>query len=344
MTFGKAGALLEAHFTLGAPLFYLGELILASHHMDQWVALYDPQQHCVHAAAIYGQDAGVACLGFTAWALWLRGYPDAAFTRSYEAMTLAQELAHPYSLAWAMVFVAIIHHIRREGQQARECTEVEMVLASEQGFPFWVTAGMCFQGWALMTEGQVAQAVEQISQGLSIWQTTGAEQIKSYFLSMLAEAYGQDQQTAAGLGVLAEALTLGDTHGERWWHAELYRLEGEFLLQQVSLDEPQAERYFHQALALARHQQAKSLELRAAMSLTRLWQRQGQRAEAYELLAPIYSWFTEGFDTARLMGGLGAPGRARRITRASLYAVLQNAQLRLTGAPPTPPGSTPRVR
>jgi len=294
-----SGALLEAHFTLGAPLFYLGEFVLASHHMEQGVALYDPQQHRGHAA-IYGQDAGVACLGFTAWALWLRGYPDAALTRSYEALSLAQELAHPYSLAWAMVFVAVIHHLRREGRQTRERAEVEMALASEQGFPFWVAAGMCFWGWALMTEGQVTQGVGQISQGLRIWQTTGAELIKPYFLSMLAEAYGHDKQMAAGLGVLAEARTLGDTHGERWWHAELYRFEGEFFLQQGSPDAPQAARCFHQAIALARHQQAKSLELRAAMSLTRLWQRQGQRAEAYELLAPIYGWFTEGFDTPDL--------------------------------------------
>jgi predicted ATPase len=159
---------------------------------------------------------------------------------------------------------------------------------------------MCFRGWALMHEGQEAQGVVQISQGLSLWQTTGAELLKPYFLSLLAEAYGRGKQTSEGLGVLAEALTLADKNGERFWYAELWRLKGELLLQPACRDEPQAERCFHQAIALARHQQAKSLELRAAMSLTRLWQRQGRRQAAYELLAPIYSWFTEGFDTADL--------------------------------------------
>jgi predicted ATPase len=264
------------------------------------VSLYDPQQHRTHAT-IYGQDAGVACLGLSAMALWLRGYPDAALTRSYEALKLAQELAHPYSLTWAMVFVTSVHIVRREGRQTRERAEVEIALASEHGFPFWVAAGMCLRGWALRTEGQEEQGVVQISQGLSIRrQATGAALIKPYFLSLLAEAYGHDKQTAAGLGVLAEPLTLADKNGERFWYAELWRLKGELLLQPACRDEPQAERCFHQAIALARHQQAKSLELRAAMSLTRLWQRQGRRQAAYELLAPIYSWFTEGFDTADL--------------------------------------------
>jgi predicted ATPase len=159
---------------------------------------------------------------------------------------------------------------------------------------------MCFRGWALMIGGQEEQGILQISQGLSIYQATGTELIKPYFLSMLAEGQGKARRADEGLGVLAEGLTRGDTNGERWWHAELYRLKGELLVPQGCPDERQAESCFSQAIAIARAQQAKSLELRAATSLSRLWQRQGKRDEARQLLAPVYGWFTEGFDTADL--------------------------------------------
>jgi predicted ATPase len=160
--------------------------------------------------------------------------------------------------------------------------------------------GTCLYGWALAQQGRGAEGIEQGRQGIAAWRATGAELAQPHWLSLLAETYGHVGQVEAGLEVLDEALERVDAHGERYSEAELYRLKGELLLQQALPDMPQAETCFQRAIDVARRQQAKAWELRAAMSLSRLWQRQGKRAEAHELLAPIYAWFTEGFDTADL--------------------------------------------
>jgi len=156
------------------------------------------------------------------------------------------------------------------------------------------------QGWTLLTQGHAAEGMAQLCAGLDAYRAKGTEMNLPYFLARLAVAYQIQGQVEEGLTVLAEALALVDKNDERWWEAELHRLKGELLLLQAVPDAPQAEICFQQALTVARHQQAKSLELRAAMSLSRLWQHQGKRAEAHQLLAEIYSWFTEGFDTADL--------------------------------------------
>jgi predicted ATPase len=173
-------------------------------------------------------------------------------------------------------------------------------LATEQGFPFWRAFGSILQGWALAHQGQTQEGLEQIQQGLTAWRATGAEQARSYFLALLAEAYGSMGQPEAGLTVLAEALTLVGEAGERCFEPEIYRLKGELLMQRSVDHHAEAQACFQQAIAVARRQQAKSWELRAAISLSRLWQRQGQCAAAHELLAPLYGWFTEGLDTADL--------------------------------------------
>jgi predicted ATPase len=191
-----------------------------------------------------------------------------------------------------------------------------VALCTEQGFPVWWACGTILQGWALAAQGQSRDGLAQLRQGLAAWQATGAGAETPYFLALLAEAHGKGGQPDQGLPVVAEALGMADRNAERFYEAELYRLQGELTLQKVHVAgdtchvgtlppvapslQAEAEAYFQQALAMARHQQAKSLELRAAMSLSRLWQQQGKRAEAYELLAPIYGWFTEGFDTADL--------------------------------------------
>jgi predicted ATPase/class 3 adenylate cyclase len=312
-----AGLLLEAHFTLGMTLFYRGELTAARVHLEQGIALYDAQQHRTHTA-LYGHNPGVACLCFAAWTLSLLGYLDQALQRIRDALTLAQELSHPHSLVWAIDFGAIVHHMRREWLQTRERAEAVIALASEQGYPLWVAAGTCFRGSALLQTGQVDEAITQIRQGLSFWQGTGAALARSYFMATLAEAYGKNGQYDEGWRMLAEALEFADTHGDRFWEAELYRLRGELLLQQTTgrkqEDQPppepsmlaeaehsvrsEAAACFQQALTVARRQQAKSLELRAAISLSRLWQHQGKPDDARHLLAEIYGWFTEVFDTA----------------------------------------------
>jgi predicted ATPase len=156
------------------------------------------------------------------------------------------------------------------------------------------------RGWALAHQGQAQEGTEQITQGLRACRATGAEEGRPYFLSLLAEAHGTLGEPEAGLTILTEALTLVDTTGERVWEPELYRLKGALLLQYSSDNQAEAERCFQHAIAIAQNQQAKSWELRAATSLARLWQQQGKRQDACDLLAPVYGWFTEGFDTADL--------------------------------------------
>ena len=297
-----AALLLEAHHALWATLLWSGEFASARAHIEQGRALYDPQQHHAHALLYGGHDPGVCCLSYAALSLWSLGYPDQALQSMREALTLAQALAHPPSLAAALDFATILHQSRREQQATHERAEALMALATEQGFAQHLAQATIMRGWALAAQGQGAEGTAQMRQGLAAHQATGSERQRPYNLALLAEAYGSIGQTAEGLSLLAEGLATVDRTGERGWEAELRRLQGELLLAQAGewQQVPEAEACFHQALAVARRQQAKSWELRAATSLSRLWQQQGKRAEAHELLAPIYGWFTEGFDTADL--------------------------------------------
>jgi predicted ATPase len=290
--------LLEAHFAQGGILLHRGEVDPACLHLEQGFALYDPQQHRSHAF-IYGYDPGVVCLSRGSWALWLRGYPDQARQKHQGALSLARELRHPPSLALALCFAVMFHQFRREGSEAQAQAEAAISLATEQGFAHWVAWARGPWGWALTEQGQGEEGVVQIQQGLAFCQAIGAEINRPYLLAPLAEAYGKNGQAAAGLATLAEALRAVHS-GERFWEAEIHRLQGELLLARSAEHHAEAETCFRQALDIAHRQQEKSLELRAATSLSRLWQQQGKRGEARELLAPVYDWFTEGFDTADL--------------------------------------------
>jgi predicted ATPase len=289
--------LVQAHRALGEALQNLGELLPAQQHLAQASALYDPQHHYARAVL---SDPGVYGLSFVAWVLWLLGYPEQALQRSQAALALARALSHPQSLASALVFAAMLHQCRRERHRVQDRAEAAITLAREQGLPHQVAYGSILRGWALAMQGQWEQGMAQTQQGLGAQQAVGAQIARPHFLALLTEAHAAAGQAEAGLEALTEALALVDHTEERYWEAELYRLKGELLLQQGIPHAPQAEACFQQALAVARRQQAKSWELRAAMSLARLWQQQGQRAEARELLAPVYDWFTEGFDTADL--------------------------------------------
>jgi predicted ATPase len=249
---------------------------------------------------LYGEDTGVICHIHAAWALWYLGYPDQGLARSHETLRLAQQSAHPYSLTYVLGYTAQLHQYRREGRFAQEYAEAAIRLATDQGFPQQKAIGMLHRAWALVYQGQVREGVQQLTQGLSAFRATGAELAVPYYLALLAEAQGTTGEPKAGLAGLTEALTLVDTTGERWYDSEIYRLKGELLLQQSSDNQAEAEACFHKALVIARNQQAKSFELRIATSLARLWQQQGKRQEAQDLLAPAYGWFTEGFDTADL--------------------------------------------
>jgi predicted ATPase/predicted transcriptional regulator len=291
--------LLAAHRALGSTLFFLGAAASAYTHLAQGLRLYDPQQHRA-AAFRYGDDAGVNCHNYTARTLWIRGYPDQGLARTQEVMMLVQQLAHPYSLTLALVNASIFHTFRREVRAAQEHAEAALNLATEQGFPYWMAQSAILRGWTLAQQGQAQAGIEQLIQSLRALRATGAKIWRPYYFALLAEAQGIQWEPEAGLTVLAEALTLVDKTGERWSEPELYRLQGELLLQQASDNQHEAETCFQHAMAIAQNQQAKSWELRASTSLARLWQQQGKRQEAHDLLAPVYHWFSEGWDTADL--------------------------------------------
>jgi predicted ATPase len=243
----------------------------------------------------------VGCQCFAALALWFLGYPAQALEKTHKTLTLAQELSHPFSLVYALTFAARLHQDRRQGQLTQERAEAAMLLSTEQGFPEWLAVGGLLRGWALARQGWKEEGIAQMDKSLAAYRALGGELWRAYGLSLLAEAYGKVGQAEEGLRVLAEGLVAAHTSGQRLYEAELYRLKGELLLKQAIPDAQEAEACFRRASDIARQQQAKSLELRAAMSLSRLWQQQGKCDEARALLAPIYGWFTEGFDTADLL-------------------------------------------
>jgi class 3 adenylate cyclase/predicted ATPase len=291
--------LLVAHHTMGSTLYWLGELPQARDSLEHALAL-EAHQPQVRDAAATALVARVANYGYTAWTLWLLGYPEQAQQCNDQALALAHALSHPFSQVVALLYAAMFHLLRREGPAAQERAETELALATAQGFPFWVAGGTIVRGWALAAQGQAVEGISQMRQGIAAWRALGASVVLTTYLATLAEVCGQVGQLGDAQHLLIEAQTLVDTTGERYWEAEVYRLQGALLMQTSREKTREAAERFHQALDTARRQQAKSLELRAAMSLSRLWQQQGKRTAARDLLAPIYSWFTEGFDTADL--------------------------------------------
>lgn len=297
--------LLQAHHALWTSVSYLGDFAAARTHCEQGVAVYDPQQHFPLTFQYGGHDAGVCCRNFYGPALWFLGYPDQALQNNQAALALAEKLAHPFSLALALHWLAVVHQLRNEASAAQVNAERAIKLATQHGFPLVLGWASSIQGWALAQQGLVDQGITTSRQGLSAYRATGAAVDQTHLLALLAEANGLVGQHEEGQRLLAEALAVIPHTDEHYYEAELYRLKGEFILHTpfsgpATDVQQEAEEYFRQAINIAYTQQAKSLELRAAMSLCRLWQQQGKRAEAYNLLAAIYGCFTEGFDTADL--------------------------------------------
>lgn len=311
--------LLEAYSALGVSLIWLGEFVPGLSILEQGLALYDPQMH--HPNVL--QDPGVTYLIFAAWGLWYLGYPDQALKRSHEAIVLAQNLSHPYSLAGALLVASQVHQLRGEVQAVQERAEEALTLSTDQGFLLWLANGAYMKGWALAVQGHGEEGIAQMREGIASYRATGAEIVRPYMLGLLAQAYGSVGQVEKGLAAIGEALIAVRDGEQGMWEAEVYWLKGELTLQkgargwrletrppssQASSLQPlvskevaqEAEGYFLKAIEIAQRQQAKSLELRAVMSLARLWQRQSKKAEARQLLAEIYGWFTEGFDTKDL--------------------------------------------
>jgi class 3 adenylate cyclase/predicted ATPase len=303
---------LEAHDVLATTLLFQGDYAAARANVEQGIALTDPATQRAQVLR-QGEASGVRCLAVAANTLWCLGFPAQALRRSQEALALAQELAHPYSLAIAEYYAAYLHYRRREAPALQAQVDALMGLATAQGFPLYIGTGMCWRGWALAMEGEGAASLAQIHQGLETVGATRQEVSRPLCLILLAEAAVHVGQVEEGLRLLAEALTLLEANGQDDLLAEAFRLQGASLLLQASPDAAQGEACFQRALGVARRQQARSWELRAALSLGRLWQQQGRRDEAYDLLAPIYGWFTEGFDSPdlqaakALLEGLGPP-------------------------------------
>ena len=292
--------LVEAHYALGVTCFWLGEFAAARAHLEQGIAHYDPAQHAAHLA-LYGQDGGLVCLCRLALVLWYLGYPDQALAQGDKARTIAEELAHPFSWAYVLTWLAFLHNHCRTAPETQQWVDAATTFATEQGFPYWSTQGMVLQGWLLTEQGQVEQGIQCMRHGLAEMQAIGTEVMQAYARGLLAAAYGKTQQPQHGRAVVEEALTKIAASGERWPEADLHRVKGELLLQEgAPAQAREAEASLRHALHVARGQQAKLPELRAALRLSRLWQQQGKREDAFELLAPIYGWFTEGFDTADL--------------------------------------------
>ena len=267
--------LLEAHDALGSTLFYLGDYATAWTHLEQGIARTDPTVERTLALR-HGVAPGVRCLAIAANVLWCLGYPAQAMQRSQEALALAQDLAHPYSLALAQFWAVYLHCRRREASVAQAQADALLTLATAQGFALWVEVGKCWRGWALALQGQSEAGMAQLRQGLAAVLATEWTLGRPSCLVLLAEAAGYAGQVAEGLRFLADALTAFEASGRGDGLVEGHRLQGELLLRRAVPDTAQAEACFQQALAIARRQQAKSWELRAAMSLGRLWQLPGQ--------------------------------------------------------------------
>jgi tetratricopeptide (TPR) repeat protein len=308
-----------ARFTLGYTLLHVGDPTVARSHVEHHLNIDGPQPS--RAQAVYdGPDPRVTLRGVGALTLWLLGYPDQALKRGQESLALVRDGSDHLSMAFALHYNANVHHWRRDVRATQECAEALLPLAVEQGISFWLAGGTALRGWALAQQGRWEEGVAQIREGINALLSTWVELRRPFHLALMAESLWAGGQIEEGLAAVAEALDVVEATGERVYEAELQRLRGEFLQRRAagrggpssdaataapppdpdSSGRAEAEACFRRALTIARGQQAKSLELRAVMSLTRLYQKLDRPAEVRPMLAECYDWFTEGFDTLDL--------------------------------------------
>jgi predicted ATPase len=276
---------------------------MARTHVEQALALHRPDRQPYSTLLRYARNPAVHMRSTLSWILWYLGLPDQARTRSEEALALARKVSDPFGLALSLIFAAELHQYRREVQLARGYADAAIALSSDQGFPLYLGWGTILRGWALAEQGSHEEGITQIHQGLSAHEATGAALGRPRLLALLAHAYGKAGQAEAGLRVLSEALALVNNTGERLAEPMLLWLKGELILM-LSGDEAgsstrakEAEACFQAAIAIAHDQGARSVELKGALSVARLWQRCGKTDAARSILAGIHGTFTEGFDT-----------------------------------------------
>jgi predicted ATPase len=296
----EADYVLEGRAAMGAVALFRGDFVAARAHLEHYFSCRDapqPSAPTLHAEGSYRRGSN---LSFLMQGLWALGYAEQAQQRWVEVLALAQQRGDPASLAYAHLFGAVLAQLGRDAATTAVHAEALIAFATSQDLAHRVVNGRLLLGWALAMQGDAAVGVTHLHAGVEGLQRTGLKLYRPYFLSLLAEALGQAGQAEAGVTVVTEALTRVAATEERWWEAEVHRLRGELLLQLPFPDIGQAETCFQQALDIARRQRAKALELRATLSLSRLWQQQGKREAAQQVLAPVYGWFSEGLDTADL--------------------------------------------
>jgi class 3 adenylate cyclase/predicted ATPase len=321
--------LIPGYAALGSTSFWLGEFLRAKEHLETAITLYDPERHGTFAFRSGVADPKVCCLSYAALTLWNVGYPDQALKTGSEAIVLGQSLSHPFSLAWAGFFVVVLRQLRRETAAAEQTAERVIALCAEHGFTQFAADAIVLREWARGEQGGHEEETAELQEGLAAPRpdavrcglgprqppsltarvfglvgrdadATGSKLMRPYFLCLLAEACGETGHLDDGLSALTKALAAADKDEDRHHEAEIHRLKGELLLKQNDSNTAEAKSCYARAIEIARRQSSKSLELRATTSLTRLLASQGRRDEARAMLAEIYGWFTEGFDTADL--------------------------------------------
>jgi predicted ATPase len=297
---GDPYLLTRSRFEVGAAHLYLGNLAAARPHFEEGLALYDPERDRTNAVR-YGFDPGMGCRSYLGVAFWLRGFPDKGLRHAEEANAAARAAAHPLSEAWAYSFAEKLHQLRGEVTHCYERADAALAVATEQILPFYAARAETLVGWALVKKGEADEGLARLRAGINGGHAVGTRVWRLPWLALLAEACLATARIEEGLSALGEALAETEETEARFYEAETRRLEGELRLSSKQPDEKRAEASFRKAIGIARGQRAKSWELRAATSLARLLSRQGRREEAQALLAPVYGWFTEGFDTADLV-------------------------------------------
>jgi class 3 adenylate cyclase/predicted ATPase len=291
--------LVESYHALGDTFFFCGNYVPARTHFEKGITLYDAHLRGAHRSPPSRDDPGVVCQSHNAIILWLLGYPDKALQGGCTALGLAREISHPYSLASALIKASLIHLLSGDAQTVRERSELAGTISKEHGFDLWSAWSKVYLGWALAMQGQIEEGITKMIDGIHFCKISGVMYL-DHFRILLSEIYGLAGKIEEGLRDLTETENDMKRTGLRFYEAELYRTRGELLLMRSSPDERNAEREFSKALATARQKEAKSLELRAVMSLNRLWHKQGKTERARKVLSESHGWFTEGWDTPDL--------------------------------------------
>jgi predicted ATPase len=296
---GATAPLLTAHRIIGITLTRAGNHAQARSHFDRAMELYDPVEHRPLATR-FGSDAAVSILSYRSWALWFLGYPEAALANADRAISDARTVGQAATLMYALAHAPFTYILCGDVGKAKAAVDEVAALADEKGAVFFKPHGMMYRGWLFATAGKVSDAVHTITSAITAWRSTGTAAWLPLYLSCLARAYADLGRSNDARRCLDEATMAVEKTNERWCEAEVYRIAGEIELTSPNRDAARAESHFNRALAIARAQEAKSWELRAAMSMARLWREQGKRQQANDLLAQVYGWFTEGFDTLDL--------------------------------------------